>query len=224
MHLLLVEDEAPLANALMRGLVAEGHAVDIATDGAEALWYAAENTYDVIVLDVMIPILSGDEVCRQLRSAQNWTPVLMLTARDAVADHVVGLDAGADDYVAKPFSFEVLLARLRSLARRAVVERPTSLLVGDLLLDPAAKVVRRGEEIINTSAREFALLELLMRNRDVVLSKAQVLAAVWGYDFDGDPNVVEVYVGRLRKKVDRPFGRDTIETLRGSGYRLRDDR
>lgn len=137
---------------------------------------------------------------------------------------MVGLDAGADDYVAKPFSFEVLLARLRSLARRAVVERPTSLLVGDLLLDPAAKVVRRGEEIINTSAREFALLELLMRNRDVVLSKAQVLAAVWGYDFDGDPNVVEVYVGRLRKKVDRPFGRDTIETLRGSGYRLRDDR
>lgn len=137
---------------------------------------------------------------------------------------MVGLDAGADDYVAKPFSFEVLLARLRSLARRAVVERPTSLLVGDLLLDPAAKVVRRGEETINTSAREFALLELLMRNRDVVLSKAQVLAAVWGYDFDGDPNVVEVYVGRLRKKVDRPFGRDTIETLRGSGYRLRDDR
>ena len=220
MRVLVVEDETRLAAALRAGLEGEGHAVDVAADGAEALWFAEEHAYDVIVLDVMLPVHDGLEVCRRLRAREDWTPVLMLTARDAASDMIDGLDVGADDYVTKPFAFDVLLARLRSLARRRVTERPAVLSIGDLELDPAAREVRRGGVPVEVTAREFALLELLLRNQGLVLSKAQVLGAVWGFDFDGDPNVVEVYVGRLRRKVDRPFGTETIETVRGAGYRL----
>ena len=219
MRVLVVEDEPRLAASLSAGLVGEGHAVDVAGDGAEALWFADEHTYDVVVLDLMLPVMSGTEVCRRLRERGDWTPVLMLTARDGAADMVEGLDVGADDYVTKPFAFDVLLARLRSLARRRVTERPTVLAVGDLEL-PASRQVRRGGTPIEVTTREFALLELLMRNAGLVLSKSQVLGALWGFDFDGDPNVVEVYVGRLRRKVDRPFGTQSIRTVRGAGYLL----
>jgi DNA-binding response OmpR family regulator len=219
-RVLVVEDEPRLAASLAAGLVGEGHAVDVAADGAEALWFADEHTYDVVVLDLMLPVMSGTEVCRRLRERGDWTPVLMLTARDGAADMVEGLDVGADDYVTKPFAFDVLLARLRSLARRRVTERPTVLAVGDLELDPASRQVRRGGIPIEVTTREFALLELLMRNAGLVLSKSQVLGALWGFDFDGDPNVVEVYVGRLRRKVDRPFGTQSIRTVRGAGYLL----
>lgn len=222
MRVLVVEDEVPLATALAEGLRGEGHSVDVASDGAEGLWFTEENHYDVIVLDLMLPVLDGFEVCRRLRSARNWTPVLMLTARDADPDMVDGLDAGADDYVTKPFSFDVLLARLRSLARRNVVERPSVLAVADLHLDPATREVRRDGHVLATTAREFAILEHLMRNRNLVVSKQQLLGAVWGFDFEGDPNIVEVYVGRLRRKVDAPFATPCIETVRGSGYRIRD--
>lgn len=220
MRVLVVEDEPRLAASLAAGLVGEGHAVDVAADGAEALWFADEHDYDVVVLDLMLPVLNGIEVCRRLRERGDWTPVLMLTARDGAADMVEGLDVGADDYVTKPFAFDVLLARLRSLARRRVTERPTVLAVGDLELDPASRQVRRGGTAIEVTTREFALLELLMRNAGLVLSKSQVLGALWGFDFDGDPNVVEVYVGRLRRKVDRPFGTQSIRTVRGAGYLL----
>ncbi len=221
MRVLVVEDEARLAAALRSGLRSEGHSVDVAPDGAEALWYADENDYDVIVLDLMLPVINGYEVCKRLREKEDWTPVLMLTARDADRDMVHGLDVGADDYVTKPFSFEVLLARLRSLARRNVTERPTVVTVGDLALDPATRGVTKGGESVELTAREFAVLEFLMRNRDAVVTKQQLLGGVWGFDFDGDTNIVEVYVGRLRRKVDQPFGVETIETVRGSGYRLR---
>ncbi len=221
MRVLLVEDETRLAAALQEGLKREGHAADVAADGAEGLWYAEENEYDVIVLDLMLPVLNGFEVCRRLRELGIWTPVLMLTARDGDRDMVEGLDAGADDYVTKPFSFEVLLARLRSLARRQVAERPTVMRVGDLEMDPAARrAARRGDDLVLTT-REFAVLEMLMRNKGAVVSKQQLLGAIWGFEFDGDPNILEVYVGRLRRKVDKPYDVDTIETVRGSGYRLR---
>ena len=222
MRVLVIEDEVPLSTALAEGLRGEGHSVDVASDGAEGLWFTEENDYDVIVLDLMLPVMDGFEVCRRLRSASNWTPVLMLTARDADPDMVDGLDAGADDYVTKPFSFDVLLARLRSLARRNVVERPPVLAVADLHLDPATREVRRDGHVLATTAREFAILEHLMRNRNLVVSKQQLLGAVWGFDFEGDPNIVEVYVGRLRRKVDAPFATPCIETVRGSGYRIRD--
>ncbi|MEI2672124.1 MAG: response regulator transcription factor [Nocardioidaceae bacterium] len=222
MRVLVVEDEQPLAAALAGGLRGEGHSVDIASEGAEGLWFAEENDYDVIVLDLMLPVLDGFEVCRRLRAACNWTPVLMLTARDADPDMVDGLDAGADDYVTKPFSFEVLLARLRSLSRRNVVDRPPVLTVGELTLDPAAHEVRRAGQLVAVTAREFAILEHLMRNCNLVVSKQQLLGAVWGFDFEGAPNVVEVYVGRLRRKIDAGFPTSCIETVRGSGYRIRD--
>lgn len=221
MRVLVVEDETRLAAALRDGLKSEGHSVDVAPDGAEGLWYAEENEYDVIVLDLMLPVLNGYEVCRRLREQQNWTPVLMLTARDADRDMIDGLDAGADDYVTKPYSFDVLLARLRSLARRQVTERPTRMMIDDLVLDPATRVVTRNGSDVEVTAREFAVLEILMRNSGAVVSKQQLLDGVWGYDFDGDPNIIEVYVGRLRRKVDKPFGVETIETVRGTGYRIR---
>lgn len=221
MRILVVEDEPRIASSLRRGLAAEGHTVDVAGDGGEALWYAEEQRYDVIVLDLMLPVLNGIEVCRRLREREDWTPVLMLTARDAAGDMVRGLDVGADDYVTKPFDFDVLLARLRSLARRTVAERPVVMSCGDIELDPATREVRRAGQRVDVSSREFALLELLIRNRGLVISKAQMLDAVWGFDFEGDPNVVEVYVGRLRRKIDRPFGSEAIETVRGAGYRLR---
>ena len=220
MRVLVVEDEPRLAGALRDGLQREGFAVDVAPDGGEALWYARENPYDVILLDIMLPVVNGYKVCQTLREEGNWTPIVMLTAKDGEWDQVEALDTGADDYVTKPFSFQVLLARIRSLLRRGVTERPVKIAVGDLVLDPASKDVTRGGEKVRLSARELSLLEFLMRNAGVVVNKQQILANVWDYDFEGDPNIVEVYIARLRRKVDKPFDRNDIETLRGTGYRL----
>ncbi len=222
MRVLVVEDEPRLAASLRAGLEAEGFAVDVAPDGGEALWFARENTYDVMLLDIMLPVLNGYKVCEQLRSEQNWTPIIMLTAKDGEWDQVEALDTGADDYITKPFSFDVLLARVRSLLRRGASERPVNLVVGDLVLDPSSKEVRRGDQVIRLTSRELSLLEFLMRRAGDVVNKQQILGNVWDFDFEGDPNIVEVYVARLRRKVDKPFGRESIETLRGSGYRMRD--
>jgi DNA-binding response OmpR family regulator len=221
MRILVVEDEKRLASSLRTGLEAEGFAVDTAYDGQEGLWYAREHQYDAILLDIMLPVMNGYKVCETLRAEENWTPILMLTAKAGEWDQIEALDTGADDYVTKPFSFQVLLARLRSLLRRGATERPAKLVVGDLELDPATKVVTRAGEEITLTSRELSLLEYLMRRRGEVVTKSDILGHVWDYAFEGDPNIVEVYVGRLRRKVDRPFGRSDIETLRGSGYRLR---
>jgi two-component system, OmpR family, response regulator len=223
MRLLVVEDENRLAASLRTGLQAEGFAVDVAPDGAEGLWYAREHDYDAILLDVMLPVMNGYDVCRTLRDEGDWTPIVMLTAKDAEWEQVKGLDTGADDYVLKPFSFQVLLARLRSLLRRGVTERPAVLSVGDLVLDPASRQATRAGQPLPLTARELALLEFLMRRAGDVVTKAQILGNVWDYAFEGDPNIVEVYIARLRRKIDKPFGREDIETLRGSGYRLRPD-
>ena len=223
MRVLVVEDEKRLGELLVRGLREEGSAADLAERGEEALWMTNAVEYDVIVLDVMLPGLDGFEVCRRLRAGSVWTPVLMLTARDAVDDRVMGLDAGADDYLVKPFSFEELLARLRALTRRVPVERPAVLTVGDLRLDPAAHRAWRGDAEVVLSAKEFSLLELFMRRPGIVLSRTQLLDGAWDFAFESRSNVVDVYVRYLREKIDRPFGRDSIETVRGVGYRLRTD-
>ena len=221
MRVLVVEDEIKMAALIRRGLEREGYAVDIAADGAEALWAAREQDYDAIVLDAMIPEPDGFAVCRTLREEGLWAPVVMLTARDSVDDRVRGLDAGADDYLTKPFAFAELFARLRALTRRQVVARPVVLSVGDLVLDPATRSVQRDDVPITLSAKEFALLEFLMRHPDEVLSRQAILEHVWDFAYDGVSNVVDVYIRYLREKVDRPFDRDTIETVRGVGYRLR---
>jgi two-component system OmpR family response regulator len=223
MRVLVVEDEKKLGELLGRGLREEGYAADVADRGEEALWMARAVPYDAIVLDIMLPGADGFEVCRRLRHDGVWTPVLMLTARDGVDDRVVGLDAGADDYLTKPFAFEELLARLRALTRRAPVERPPVLEVGDLRLDPAAHRAWRGERELDLSAKEFSLLELFMRRPGVTLSRTQLLDGAWDIAFESRSNVVDVYVRYLREKIDRPFGRDSIETVRGVGYRLRAD-
>ena len=223
MRVLIVEDDTKLAGLLRRALVEDGHLADIAATGDEALWRGRSGAYDAIVLDVMLPGPDGFEVCKGLRAAGVWTPVLMLTARDAVADRVTGLDAGADDYLTKPFSLEELSARLRALARRGEVERPVGLEVGDLRLDPAARRVWRGEQEIPLSAKELALLETFMRRPGRVLSRYELLEHAWDEDYERRSNVVDVYVRYLREKIDRPFGRDSIETVRGAGYRLRKD-
>jgi two-component system, OmpR family, response regulator len=220
MRVLLVDDEERLAAALRRGLEAEGIAVDVAHNGTDGLWLARENEYDVIVLDIMMPGMSGYRVCQTLRDEGDWTPVVMLTAKDGDWDQVEALDTGADDFLSKPFVFAVLLARLRALVRRGKRDRPVQLEAGDLRLDPASRRVWRGDDEVSLTSREFAVLEFLIRRRGEVVSKADVLGNVWDFDFDGDPNIVEVYVRHLRNKVDRPFGRAAIETLRGSGYRL----
>ncbi|MDQ1670347.1 MAG: hypothetical protein QOE40_2408 [Actinomycetota bacterium] len=223
MKVLVVEDEVRLARALRRGLEAEGFSVDLAHDGHEGLHLALEGDYDALVLDVMLPGLSGYRVCQTLRAASNWVPVLMLSAKDGEYDEADGLDIGADDYLTKPFSYVVLVARLRALLRRGAPERPVVLAAGDLTLDPATRAVRRGEDEIALTPREFALLELLMRRRGQVVPKSQILGGVWDSHYSGDPNVVEVYVGYLRRKVDTPFGRRALETVRGVGYRLAAD-
>jgi two-component system, OmpR family, response regulator len=223
MRVLVVEDELKMASLLRRGLVEEGYAADVARTGNDALWMARATDYDAIVLDLMLPGVDGVEVCRRLRRAEVWSPVLMLTARDAVDDRVAGLDAGADDYLAKPFSFAELLARLRALVRRGAAERPAVLEVGDLRLDPATREVRRGETEIQLSAKEFALLETFMRRPGQVLSRLQLLEHAWDFAYESRSNVVDVYVRYLRDKVDRPFGRKSLETVRGAGYRLRAD-
>ena len=220
MRVLVVEDEEKMASLLRRGLEREGYAVDVATNGVDAVWSATENDYDAIVLDVMLPPPDGFEVCRTLRAQGRWAPILLLTARDAVADRVTGLDAGADDYLPKPFSFDELSARLRALTRRVSTERPSVLEVGDLRLDPAAHTVARGEVPIELSPKEFSLLEMFMRSPGTVLTRTALLEHAWDFAYDGTSNVVDVYIGYLRGKIDRPFGRDSIETVRGVGYRL----
>jgi two-component system OmpR family response regulator len=221
MRVLVVEDDVKMAALLRRGLAEEGLSADVARTGDDALWMAEATDYDAIVLDVMLPGADGFEVCRRLRESGRWSPVLMLTARDAVEDRVAGLDAGADDYLTKPFSFAELLARLRALARRAPPERPNVLEAGDLRLDPATREVRRGDQEIKLSAKEFALLETFMRRPGQVLSRFQLLEHCWDYGYENRSNVVDVYVRYLREKIDRPFGRQTLETVRGAGYRLR---
>jgi two-component system, OmpR family, response regulator len=223
MRILVVEDELKMAALLHRGLSEEGHAVDVARTGDDGVWMAQAAEYDAIVLDLMLPGVDGVTVCRRWRENGVWAPVLMLTARDAVEDRVAGLDAGADDYLRKPFSFAELLARLRALARRGVPERPLVLEVGDLRLDPSTRQVWRGETEIVLSAKEFALLETFMRRPGDVLSRLQLLEHAWDYAYENRSNVVDVYVRYLREKVDRPFDRRSIETVRGSGYRLRKD-
>jgi two-component system OmpR family response regulator len=223
MRVLVVEDEPKMAGLLQRGLVEEGYAVDLAANGADAIWAATENPYDAILLDVMLPDVDGFEVCRRLRANDRWAPVLMLTARDRVPDTVSGLDAGADDYLTKPFSFSELFARVRALLRRGAGERPSVLRSADLELDPATRRVRRGGTSVELTAKEFALLEYLMRHVGEVLTRSQLIEHVWDFGYDGDSNVVDVYVRYLRQKIDRPFGRDTIQTVRGSGYRLREE-
>jgi two-component system OmpR family response regulator len=223
MRVLVIEDEPKMAALVARGLREEGHVADVASRGEDGLWMANSAPYDAIVLDVMLPGLDGFATCRRLREQGTWTPVLMLTARDAVTDRVTGLDAGADDYLLKPFSFSELLARLRALVRRAPGERPTQLEAGDLRLDPAARRVWRGETELELSAKEFALLELMLRRRGQALSRAQLLEGAWDVGFESRSNLVDVYVRYLRDKIDRPFGRRAIETVRGVGYRLRTD-
>ncbi|MDT4995024.1 MAG: hypothetical protein QOH97_4916 [Actinoplanes sp.] len=226
MRVLVVEDEVSLAETVREGLAAEGFTVDLAHDGIDGLWMAAElphGAYDAVVLDIMLPKLSGYEVCRELRRRAVWTPVLMLTAKDGEYDEADALDLGADDYLIKPFSFVVLIARLRALIRRGAPERPAVLNAGDLTLDPAQRRVRRAGTPIAVTPREFALLEFMMRNRGRAVTKTAIIENVWDAHFTGDPNIVEVYVGYLRKKIDQPFGRAAIETVRGAGYRLADN-
>ncbi|MDC0766077.1 response regulator transcription factor [Streptomyces sp. HD] len=220
MRVLVVEDEERFADGLRDGLEAEGFAVDVALDGVDGLWLARENSYDAIVLDVMLPGLNGYRLCRTLRAERDWTPILMLTAKEGEWDEIEGLDTGADDYLTKPVSYAVLLARLRALLRREARERPVVLAAGDLRLDPAARTVSRAGRDVEVTAREFAVLEFLLRRAGEAVSKRTILDHVWGDDFEGDPNIVEVYVRRLRNKVDRPFGRQSLLTSRGHGYRL----
>jgi two-component system OmpR family response regulator len=222
-RVLVVEDEHKMADLLKRGLEREGYAVDVAASGEHAVWAGNELPYDAVVLDAMIPAPDGFEVCRQWRDAGRWMPVLMLTARDAVDDRVRGLDVGADDYLTKPFSFAELYARLRALVRRHPNERPAVLVAGDLHLDPATKVVKRGDTVVTLSAKELALLEYFMRSPGVVIRRTDLIDHVWDFAYDGTSNVVDVYVRYLREKIDRPFGRRALETIRGSGYRLRAD-
>jgi two-component system, OmpR family, response regulator len=228
MRILVLEDSTKMAGLLRRGLRREGYAVDVVGDGEEALWMAGENDYDAVILDVILSegdrAVDGFEVCRRLREAKNWSPVLMVTARGAVHDRVNGLDAGADDYLAKPFSFSELTARIRALARRGRRERPVVLQVGDLTLDAARHEVHRGDQRVELTRTEFALLEDFMRHPADVLSRQTLIEHVWDFAFDGDPRIVNVYVRSLREKIDRPFGRASLETVRGAGYRLRDDR
>ncbi len=222
MRVLIVEDEVKMAALIRRGLMGDGLAADVAIKGEDALWMAGSTEYDAIVLDVMLPGIDGFETCRQLRADGVDTPVLMLTARGAVEDRVAGLDTGADDYLAKPFAFEELLARLRALARRTGGDRRPVVEVGDLRLDPAARLVWRGETPIELTTKEFALLEVLMTRAGEALSRFQLLEHAWDDEYENRSNVIDVYIGYLRDKVDRPFGATSIETVRGVGYRLHD--
>jgi DNA-binding response OmpR family regulator len=219
---LVVEDEVELADGIRRGLEAEGYAVDVAHDGVDGLWRATEHEYGAIVLDLMLPGRNGLEVCAELRAAGRWTPVLVLTARDGELDEARSLDIGADDFLAKPFSPVVLAARIRALLRRGAGARPTELRAGDLRLDPGSRRVWRGDDELSLTSRETSLLEFLLRRKGQAVSKLDVLDNVWDDLFEGDPNIVEVYVRRLRNKVDRPYGRETITTVRGTGYRVDD--
>jgi len=222
-RVLVVEDEKRLAAGLKKGLEAEGFATDVALTGTDGLWMAREEPYDAIVLDIMLPGINGYRVCATLREEGNWTPILMLTAKDGEFDEAEALDTGADDFVTKPFSYVALVARLHALIRRGAAERPAVLEAGDLRFDPGERRAWRGEVEVRLTAREMALLEFLLRHRGDVVSKTDILDHVWDGSFDGDLNIVEVYIGHLRAKLDRPFGRDAIQTVRGSGYRLEAD-
>jgi len=222
-RVLVVEDEKRLAAGLKNGLEAEGFATDVALDGTDGLWMARQNPYDAIVLDILLPGMNGYQVCAALREEGIWTPILMLTAKDGEFDEAEALDTGADDYVTKPFSFVVLVARLRALIRRGAGERPAVLEAGDLRFDPGTRRASRGDVEVDLTAREMALLEFLLRRKGDVVSKREILEHVWDYSFEGDPNIVEVYVRHLRNKLDRPFERAALETVRGAGYRLADD-
>jgi two-component system OmpR family response regulator len=219
-RVLLVEDEVGLADSIVRGLAAEGFEVEAVHDGLEGLWRAREHRYAAVILDIMLPGMNGYQVCRALREEGVWTPILMLTAKDGEWDEAEALDTGADDFLSKPFSFVVLVARLRALLRRGASPRPAVLSIGDLQLDPATRECSRDGTPIELTAREFALLEHLLRHPQEVVSKRDLLEDVWGHESDADPNVVEVYIGYLRKKVDAPFGRRSIVTVRGVGYRV----
>ena len=220
MRVLVVEDEKKLAASIRRGLEADGFAVDVALNGDDGLWMAREHDYDALVLDIMLPGVNGYKVCETLRDEGNWTPILMLTAKDGDLDEAEALDTGADDFLRKPFSHLVLVARLRALLRRGAKERPVELRVDDLVVDPNQRRCWRDGAEIELTAKEFSVLEFLARNAGSVVSKQEILAHVWDYDFEGDPNIVEVYVRHLRKKVDEPFDRSSIQTARGAGYRL----
>lgn len=220
MKVLLVEDDKKIATAVKRGLEAEGFTVEVAFDGNQGLWLATESTYDLIILDILLPGRNGYQVCADLREAGNWTPILVLTAKDGDLDQAEALDTGADDYLVKPFSFAVLVARLRALNRRATGRSPVPLTAGDLRIDSAQRRVWRADTEIRLTARQFDVLEFLMRRAGQVMSKREILDGVWEYAFEGDPNIVEVYVRRLRSQIDEPFGRKSIETIRGAGYRL----
>jgi DNA-binding response OmpR family regulator len=222
-RILVVEDDEHLGRSIKRGLGAEGFATDLALDGVDGLWRAREGDYDVVVLDIMLPGLNGYQICAELRGAGNWTPILMLTAKDGEFDVAEALDTGADDYLSKPFSYVVLVARIRALLRRARTSSPTVLVAGDLRLDPAAHRVWRGSTEVTLTPRQFALLEFLMRRAGEALPKSTILEHVWDFAFDGDPNIVEVYVRHLRKKIDEPYGRNAIQTVRLVGYRLDPD-
>ncbi|MBA2767796.1 MAG: response regulator transcription factor [Sporichthyaceae bacterium] len=223
MRVLVVDDDRGLVRAVKRGLESEGFAVDVAFDGEEGLWHAREHAYDAVVLDVMLPGMSGLELCASLRESGNWAPILMLTARGGERDEAHALDTGADDFLSKPFSYVVLVARLRALLRRGRMERPATLLVGDLLLDPATHRVARGDTELKLTPRQFSLLEFFMRRPGEVLSKQVILEHVWDFAYEGDPNIVEVYVGQLRRRIDDPFGRASLQTVRLVGYRLDPD-
>ncbi len=220
MKVLLVEDDRRIAAILKRGLDAEGFSVDISSDGLDGLWRASERHYDVLVLDLMLPGCDGFEISRRLRARDVWTPILVLTARDTEQDETLALDSGADDFLTKPFSFPVLVARLRALLRRTAGGAPVPVQVGDLRLDTGQHRCWRADMEVPLTAREFAVLEFLVRRTGLVVSKAQILDGIWDYDFEGDPNIVEVYIRRLRRKIDEPYGRTDIETIRGAGYRL----
>jgi two-component system OmpR family response regulator len=219
-RVLVVDDDRRLVRALKRGLESEGFAVDVAFDADEGLWHATEHSYDALVLDVMLPGMSGLELCAKLRDAGDWAPILMLTARGGEHDEAHALDTGADDFLSKPFSYVVLVARLRALLRRGRAERPVTLAVGDLTLDPSAHRVSRGVAEVELTPRQFSLLEFFMRRPGEVHSKQVILEHVWDFAYDGDPNIVEVYVGQLRRRIDEPFGRASLQTVRGVGYRL----
>jgi two-component system, OmpR family, response regulator len=223
MRVLIVEDEIRMAGLVRRGLISEGLAADVAVTGEEGLVLADTHEYDAIVLDVLLPGIDGFETCRRLRERGVWTPVLMLTARDSIEDRVAGLDTGADDYLVKPFAFAELLARLRALVRRGEPERPSVLEAGDLRLDPATRHVQRGTTEIQLSAKEFALLETFMRRAGEVVSRYQLIEHAWDFAYENHSNIIDVYVRRLRAKIDEPFGRHSLETVRGAGYRLRPD-
>lgn len=223
MRVLVVEDEKRLAAAVRRGLEAEGFAVDVALTGTDGDWFAQENKYDVIVLDIMLPGMNGYKLCSTLRERGDWTPVLMLTAKDGEHDEAEALDTGADDYLTKPFSYVVLIARIRALLRRGGATQQLIYEAGDLKLDPATHRCWRGDDAVTLTAREFSVLEFLLRRKGEVVPKSEILSNVWDFAFEGDPNIVEVYVRHLRKKIDEPFNKASIETIRGAGYRLAAD-